>query len=147
GRSGRGEIPGEVLVKTRHPDHYLFKSLETNDQNLFYEKELEIRRRMSLPPFARMFTIELRGPSREKVEKTAEAIFDSLRNTGILGIQALGAGPNYFQKIRKNWRFQVVLRSLDLESPFPLEALGSVVAKHKKSGVSLRLHPDPQNLL
>ncbi|MBI2071228.1 MAG: primosomal protein N' [Elusimicrobia bacterium] len=148
GRAGRGRDPGEVLIRTRNPDHYLFQSLVAHDLNLFYQREIEIRRRMRLPPVTRLFTIELKGSKREKVEEAARSMLDALRAKGLeTNMEAMGAGPSFFQKIRQNWRFQVVLRSNDPGAEFPMDALGPVVSQFRKSGVMLKFHPDPQNLL
>ncbi|MBI4064663.1 MAG: primosomal protein N' [Elusimicrobia bacterium] len=160
GRSGRGETPGEVWIRTRQPEHYLFQSLEAQNLELFYEHELAIRQKMRLPPFSRLFTVELKGKSREKVAQAANSLLQTLEQhpTALndngetssplpTSIEVVGGGPSFFQKIRQNWRYEVVLRLTDPQQDFPMKLLGPVIAPYRKAGVSLRLHPDPQNLL
>lgn len=147
GRSGRGADPGEVWVWTSSPDHYIFESLRLNDQTLFYEQELELRRRMSLPPFTRMLLVELRGQKREFVEQAARGLLELWQTQAPQNdIEAMGGVPSYFQKIRKIWRFQVVLRAGSPSAPFPWKEIAAALKLSHAPGVKARLHPDPQNL-
>lgn len=51
GRSGRGEIPGEVLVQTEFPEHPLYEHLARRDYPGFAKRELADRRLAGFPPY------------------------------------------------------------------------------------------------
>src|SRR5262249_278366 len=52
GRSGRAELPGEVLIQTEHPQHALFRALADHDFNSFARMQLVEREQAGFPPFA-----------------------------------------------------------------------------------------------
>jgi len=61
GRAGRAEIPGEVIVQTRYPDHPLYRALVAHDYARFAEAQLAERDQAGFPPFA--FEAVLRAES------------------------------------------------------------------------------------
>jgi primosomal protein N' (replication factor Y) (superfamily II helicase) len=46
GRAGRGELPGEVLVESFHPEHYAIQDAARQDFEGFFEREVRFRWRM-----------------------------------------------------------------------------------------------------
>ncbi|MEK7287190.1 MAG: primosomal protein N', partial [Elusimicrobiota bacterium] len=147
GRSGRGADPGEIWIWTSNPMHYIFESLRLNDLDLFYRQELAIRRLMRLPPFIRLLLVELKGKNRAGVDEAARRLVEVWQAAPEhASIEASGAVPGYFQKIRNLWRFQVVLRTDDATTPFPWPAIGQALKQSRLTGVTMRLHPDPHNL-
>jgi primosomal protein N' (replication factor Y) (superfamily II helicase) len=52
GRSGRGALPGEVLVQTDFPEHPLYTALAAHDYDRFAASVLKEREDLGLPPFA-----------------------------------------------------------------------------------------------
>jgi primosomal protein N' (replication factor Y) len=51
GRAGRADLPGEVLVQTRYPDHPLYQALLRQDYRAFADELLDERRRAGFPPY------------------------------------------------------------------------------------------------
>lgn len=51
GRSGRGDLPGEVLVQTEFPEHPLYEHLARRDYSGFAARELADRRVAGFPPY------------------------------------------------------------------------------------------------
>src|SRR4030095_2774780 len=60
GRAGRSELGGKVVLQTFDPANQVIRSTATHDVNGFYEFELEQRRRLGYPPFARLVRLEYR---------------------------------------------------------------------------------------
>ncbi len=52
GRSGRHDLPGEVLIQTEHPGHPLYRALAGHDYAAFADAQLDERRQAGLPPFS-----------------------------------------------------------------------------------------------
>ncbi|TMG76667.1 MAG: primosomal protein N' [Betaproteobacteria bacterium] len=63
GRSGRADLPGEVLIQTRYPDHPLYRSLVRHDFTGFARSLLAERREAGFPPY--VFEAALRAESRD----------------------------------------------------------------------------------
>ena len=54
GRSGRGDLPGEVLIQTYSPDHYSITAAAAHDYEGFYKNEMRVRRALGYPPFSHL---------------------------------------------------------------------------------------------
>jgi primosomal protein N' (replication factor Y) len=52
GRSGRADLPGEVLIQTEYPDHELYRALADHDYPRFAKSQLVEREEAGFPPFA-----------------------------------------------------------------------------------------------
>jgi primosomal protein N' (replication factor Y) len=63
GRSGRHELPGEVLIQTEYPDHPLYRALIDHDYAAFAREQLAERDLAGFPPFA--FQAMLRAEATE----------------------------------------------------------------------------------
>ena len=69
GRSGRAELPGEVLIQTEYPDHPLFQALVEHDYVRFARSQLGERRIAGFPPFS--FQAMLRAEARTMEQSLA----------------------------------------------------------------------------
>lgn len=66
GRSGRGELPGEVLVQTEFPDHPLYEHLARRDYQGFASRELADRRLAGFPPYSHHAVLRAEAPELER---------------------------------------------------------------------------------
>jgi primosomal protein N' (replication factor Y) len=156
GRAGRGEVPGTVLVQTRHPEHFVFRQLDQGDEDgvteddldAFYLKELHHRRALAYPPVARLVMLRVEGADRELTFARAQALAAALRSPGGEP-QVLGPVPAPMSKLVGRWRFQLILRAR--RDPAALRRLlrahrGALI-EGSKGGVRLIVDVDPRNLL
>ncbi|MBI2331358.1 MAG: primosomal protein N' [Chloroflexi bacterium] len=58
GRAGRSSRGGKVIMQTFAPENYALQFAAGHDVNGFYERELEYRRQLGYPPFARLVRLE-----------------------------------------------------------------------------------------
>src|SRR6267378_4410699 len=65
GRAGRANLPGEVLIQTRYPEHPLYQALVRNDYAGFAKGVLAERRQAGFPPF--VFEAALRAESTDEL--------------------------------------------------------------------------------
>jgi primosomal protein N' (replication factor Y) (superfamily II helicase) len=63
GRSGRGELPGEVLVQTEFPEHPLYEHLARRDYPGFAKRELADRRLAGFPPYGFHAVLRAEAPA------------------------------------------------------------------------------------
>ncbi|BAO27952.1 primosomal protein N' [Sulfuritalea hydrogenivorans] len=69
GRSGRADLPGEVLIQTEYPDHPLYRALVDHDYVRFARSQLDERRIAGFPPFS--FQAMLRAEARSMEQSLA----------------------------------------------------------------------------
>ena len=111
GRAGRGALPGRVFIQTHNPDHYVFKSVAGHDYEAFFEEEIRFRREAVYPPFGFLANLVLAGESPEKTEEAAAALASDLRHRADQ-VEILGPAACLLSRIRKKFRYQVVLKSV-----------------------------------
>jgi primosomal protein N' (replication factor Y) (superfamily II helicase) len=66
GRSGRGELPGEVFVQTEFPEHPLYEHLARRDYQGFAKRELADRRLAGFPPYSYHAVLRAEAPELEQ---------------------------------------------------------------------------------
>ncbi len=111
GRAGRGELAGEVLVETYYPEHYAIQYAVQQDYASFYEKEAHFRRMLHYPPFTALATVLVRDRKIENAirwSKALETYFSPFENRGV---KILGPAAAPLARLRKDYRFQFVLKS------------------------------------
>src|SRR5262249_1728107 len=79
GRAARGARPGRVVVQTLRPAHPSLVAAGTHDYAGFMTGELERRRALGWPPFARLVLVRLDGTTDAVVERAAHALGARLR--------------------------------------------------------------------
>ncbi len=115
GRAGRGAAAGRVLVQTLRPQHPSLAAAVRHDYAGFMVGELERRRALGYPPFARLVLVRLDGPDESRVERAAARLAERLRAQAAAldaGEGAvLGPAPPPVARVRGRHRSQILLRS------------------------------------
>jgi primosomal protein N' (replication factor Y) len=110
GRSGRGQLPGEVFVQTRVPFHPAIQFARHHDYDGFAEQELEFRRSLHYPPYERFILITARGRDEEKTQYVIEQLARELERLDLPGTEITGPSPSPIAKVEGRYRFQIFLR-------------------------------------
>jgi primosomal protein N' (replication factor Y) len=108
GRAGRGERPGRVVIQTYHPDHYAIQAALRHDDAAFEHEEMRFRRIFHYPPFGRVVQILVRDKRRDRGQARAREISERIGRHP--GVRVLGPAPAPFERLRGQWRFQILLR-------------------------------------
>jgi primosomal protein N' (replication factor Y) (superfamily II helicase) len=121
GRAGRSERGGKVILQTFDPANQVIQSTARHDVNGFHQYELEQRRLLGYPPFARLVRLEYRDQDQESAEKEAQKVAAKLRELLAAEhwkrVTMIGPVPAFFAKVGGIHRWQIVLRGPD---PVPL---------------------------
>jgi len=140
GRAGRSARGGKVIMQTFNPGHYALQFAAEHDVNGFYERELEYRRQLGYPPFAKLARLEYREADPAKAEEEAHKLADKLKVRleagGFRQTELIGPVPCFFAKENGEFRWQIVLRG-----PDPAAVLKEI----RLSG--WRVEVDPMDLL
>ncbi|MED4463251.1 primosomal protein N' [Metabacillus fastidiosus] len=110
GRAGRHELPGEVVIQTYTPEHYSVQLASQYDYNLFYEKEMLIRKQHSYPPFYYLSLVTISHPEVTKAASVTEQIVSFLRRE--LSPQTIILGPvaSPIPRIKDRYRYQCMIK-------------------------------------
>lgn len=115
GRAGRGNLVGKVIVQTYCPDHYSITSAQQHDFLAFYQQEIEYRRQLEYPPFSYLANIIIKGEEEKITIDKAEKIAHQLRLL-VQDTQILGPIPAPLSKIKKQYRWQLILKNRNLDA-------------------------------
>lgn len=80
GRAGRAENTGNVVVQTYSPQHFVIECAKNHDYKGFYKKEIEQRKAMWYPPFARIIRVLYVCEDAEKAYNASLQAYDIIRN-------------------------------------------------------------------
>jgi primosomal protein N' (replication factor Y) len=157
GRAGRGERPGRVIIQTYAPHHYSVRAARDQDYPRFIRRELELRRELSYPPFAKLAMVRIEGEDPEVVSRIATAAAhalaraaDAYRRTASPDIiRVLGPAPAPIERIKKRYRWQVMVKSENLTAlRTALSAMqASLASRARQSNVYLGIDIDPVRML
>jgi primosomal protein N' (replication factor Y) len=127
GRSGRGRIPGEVLIQTHLPEHTIMQAAVRQDYVGFYKEEAATRKLFEYPPFAYLAKIVLSGTSSEETHTSLEEMRKLCIRTLPASYQIHPTAPCGYPKVKTRYRFQFLIKgkeripSLAFLSAFPLK--------------------------
>jgi len=95
GRSGRKEKPGLAIIQTYMPSHYAITFAARQNYEIFYRKEMEMRKLQFYPPYAYLASVSLRGKNEEKIIESTYRIVDFLNDEFLDEAQILGPTTPY----------------------------------------------------
>ncbi len=111
GRSGRGQVRGEVFVQTRVPFHPAIQFARHHDYTGFVEQELEFRRSLHYPPYERFVLVTARGRNEEKTLFVLENLAKEMKRLDLPETEITGPSPAPIARIEERYRFQIFLRT------------------------------------
>lgn len=116
GRAGRGLLGGHVILQTYQPDHYAIQAASQHDYQSFYMQELQHRLQLGYPPFRRIARLLFKHHSAERAEREVQWMAGQIRvRIASLDEQAdlIGPVPCFFMRIRGEYRWHILIRSMD----------------------------------
>lgn len=117
GRSGRGSVPGRVILQTFNPNHFSILSAGKQDFKAFFAKEIGFRKSLNYPPFSRMIQLKISGRDKQITREHALSIgnfcnrLKKTDRTFLRSVQMLGPIEAPLSKIANRFRWQILLRS------------------------------------
>lgn len=148
GRAGRYRDDGRVFIQTTQETAPAIQFAVMNDLETFYDKELEERRAVFMPPYSRLINLTLRGKDEEKVveeiNKLEEEAIELAKSYKAIDI--LSACPCIVEKKSQYHRYHIILRSASISTL--LQFARKLLEGYKcPSTLYLEIDVDPLSLL
>lgn len=158
--AGAGDGGGQVLLQTYLPTHHVIQAIAQQDSRIFYDHELALRQALGYPPFTHLIHLRVSGKDLEQVQAEAQRWVDVLRagmvkpsqndegfNGDAQGI--LGPIPAFFSRLRGRHRYQILLKSAQLDKARAIvrETLETLETKGRKPSLKFEVEVDPLELL
>lgn len=142
GRSGRGELRGEVMIQTHLPDHPLMQIAAKQDFEAFYAEEIKIRKLFNFPPFTHLIKFTFTGKDPILCEEEAKAFRLSLIQHLPKEVEILPVVPCGYTKIKGNYRFQCLIKAPKIQAILTeLEKIRTLFGKKKDLRLSIDVDP------
>ena len=145
GRAGRGDKPGEVLIQTRQPEHPAVALAAHHDVAGFTEREMQERRELQYPPFARLALVKLDALDAALAEREATRLAALARSLASPAISVVGPAPAPLARLRNRYRFRFMVRGSD-RAALRKVLLGLARAKSRRE-VRVAIDVDPMSML
>jgi len=114
GRSGRGILPGEVVIQTFNPETDLIDDAARQDYDTFYSREIESRRQLQYPPFSHMVNFRLSSKNESSLQKASLEFRSALEkwlNGSGLQAHILGPAPCPLYRLRGMYRRHLFIKT------------------------------------
>lgn len=116
GRAGRRpESPGRVIIQTLNPEHPSLVSTRQHDYEKFILEELGNREAFFYPPFGRLALLRFLSSDHSIAQNAARIAANRLlklqKNNSKISFEVLGPTPSPLQRIRTEYRYQILLKS------------------------------------
>lgn len=148
GRAGRGELPGQVLVQTYHPEHYAIQFAARHDFEGFAAKEMHFRKCMRYPPSAVLANLLIQSPKLEEAAGWASDLGRWLTRQNLDRVRVLGPATAPIARIKRIYRFHLLLKAEQRQALS--RALSAILAQAESLGIprrSLIVDVDAVNLM
>ena len=110
GRSGRGDLKGEVIIQTSLKGHPIFHHASTEDYETFYKEEMETRELFAFPPFSRLAKLIFSGKNESHVKCCAKAFHAALLKKLPATYTLYPVIPSGYAKIKDKFRFKILIK-------------------------------------
>ena len=151
GRAGRGARVGAVVIQTYAPDHPVFIHLHAHDYEAFMNEELEIRRKLVYPPYARIVLASCSARDEHALaafmEEWAAA---SRRHLAGRPITILGPAPPLVPRVKNRYRQQMLLKgAIGQDDKEGVLAIHRRIVERRRGAraIDLRWDVDPEAFL
>ncbi|MDO4622090.1 MAG: primosomal protein N' [Eubacteriales bacterium] len=113
GRAGRGDLSGEAVIQTYHPDHYCIQAAAVQDYEAFYEEEITAREMLDYPPASNLLAIRGSGPDEQKLVFAMEQLKLYLVRCGTDSTRIMGPAPDVISKLKDNYQEVLYIKETD----------------------------------
>jgi len=145
GRTGRYDLPGEVIIQTYNKDNYVLESLKKHDYIDFYKKEMKIRKDLKYPPYYYMVGIKVSSDEYEIASTEANKIKKYLDNNLSKNFIILGPSTASVFKVKNKYYFSIIIKYRVEENLFKiLKEINDVYVSNK---LKVDININPLNLL
>jgi len=148
GRSGRGEVPGKVIVQTYHPDHYAIQTAIHQDYYSFLKYEMGQRQDIGYPPFTKLLRVLIQGEKEQTVVNESQKIARFLlADKNAQSIQILGPAPAPIDRIKNLYRHHLIIKCQNVQLAMHFSRVIDHAIQSANKSLRISLDVDPISLV
>lgn len=151
GRAGRGKYSGKAIIQTYDPENETIEFSKTQDYKSFYNREIEVRRLLTYPPFCDIINFIFSSDSEEMAQKSALKFHNMLKeelsvNNKLDYVIAYKVMPAPLQKINGNFRYRFIMKLTYNKEIYNIIAQVGDKYRKDKNIANLVIDTNPYNL-
>jgi primosomal protein N' (replication factor Y) len=105
---------GKFVIQTRIPSHYVIQAAQNYNYQEFFEKELEFRRQLKLPPYNHLVVVTIRGKDEAAVKEIGLEFSKRIKRIKkVKAFRISGPWQAIPFKVRGNFRYNLLLAAKD----------------------------------
>ncbi len=116
GRSGRGDIHGEVVIQTLVSEDFTIQCAVQQNLKKFVNNEYNERNPVNYPPFSRLAQVLITAKEQKRAAGVSAKIMDYIKKHAA-GLQILGPAPAPLPRIKNRYRYMGILKSRKTQDP------------------------------
>ena len=140
GRSGRGHLPGEVVLQTKFTNHPVIQCAAKEDYKRFFNYELEQRKVFLFPPHNKLIKLMFRSFDEKSLLRFANQYFEKIKEKLSKGYTLYPLVPCGISKIKDQFRYQILVKGPNVAT---MHTLFSSIEIDKPKNVSCFFDIDP----
>ena len=145
GRTGRYDLDGEVVIQTYNTDNYTLNCVCANDYEMFYNKEMPIRKVLKYPPYYYLVSLKIIGEKYEIAKEEAVKIKNYLSINLNDSFIILGPSVASLVKLKNKYYFQIIIKYRNEFNLF--ETLKVINDMYTTKKVQVDININPLNML
>lgn len=110
GRIGRGHVKSHAIIQTYQPNSELLRAAAYDEWDIFYQSEIEERKKYLFPPFCHLLKLTCARASSLSAEKAAQQLKKELQGR-IPTVQIEGPAPSFHEKSQGKYTWQLTIKS------------------------------------
>ena len=150
GRAGRADKKGRAVIQTYSPEHSAVTYASRHEYLKFYEREIDLRKKMNYPPFCDLVSVMFSGTYEPKVAQCARFFAKNITEIKNIdkSVQILGPVPSAITKIKNKYRWRILIKCKDAK--LLTEALSSAAKECSMNNnfekVIIAIDKNPNNI-
>lgn len=145
GRTGRFDLPGEVIIQTYNPENYVLECVKKHSYIDFYNKEMHLRKVLKYPPYYYIVSIKIISDDYEIARNESVKIKNHLVRNLSQNFIILGPSTASVFKLKNKYYFQIIIKYRQNENLMKvLKEINDIYVTNK---VKVDININPLNLL
>ncbi len=152
GRAGRGTIPGRVVIQAYNVEDYSINTACRQDYELFFNQEIEVRKKLDYPPFTNIAEITVSSADDSRAGKYASAIKQKIigkSDSCDQGCDIMGPGRCPISRLNGKFRWRIIIKCPDMEKLIHMMTIvtGYVSGTAARSDIAVSVDINPYDML
>ncbi|MCQ2752981.1 MAG: primosomal protein N' [Bacilli bacterium] len=142
GRSGRAHKPGEAVIQTYMPTHYVITLASKQNYEAFFRQEMLVRKTSQYPPYTYLISLTIKAKNEEVAEDATYQIANELLNKNYPTVKVLGPTTPYIPYENK-WYMRTILIKYKREGELRKYLEQLLLTLQHKPSIAIMVNVDP----